>query len=723
MRKHLARLKIWALRRVSSLRTRFTFFVVSLCAIMIVIMVGTASYLDYLDEEAKSLANIQAIANTVSRLATPQLANHHYLILAQELESIAASGMIAVAKVYDPRRTILIDSDPATSLFDRVPVDPLLLQAIETSQPIDEISGTLVQVAMPVWSRDGRYVAGAVLVSARHPELFEILSRIWQRNAAVAVMLLAMAVPVVLKFGNGFLKPIKHLTRVAHQISAGDFSARFPVERIDEIGVLARAYSNMVDEIRSNMEQINKLAFMDGVTGLPNREFFRQHFQRWQLLSDGSPRRMAVLFIDLDRFKRVNDSFGHDYGDLLLGQIAERFEAILLGPQMQGRPGALPHGPLRRMARFGGDEFALIIPLHEQGYGEATVLAEKLLQAVETPCRVNGQELSVGASIGIAVYPDDGTDMSAILKHADIAMYAAKAAGGNALRIFNRTDGDVQARERLRMETELRVALASDQITVFFQPKVDCADGKITGAEVLARWNHPKRGLLAPAAFIEIAEETGLILRLGDQVLELACRQGREWIDAGHPLPLAVNVSTRQLEWSGYTDRVLGILRDTGFPPEMLELELTETVAMANPDLVCAATQRLRAAGIRFAIDDFGTGYSSLAHLQNLPFDTLKIDRSFIAGTGEEGRHQRIVETILAMARNLNYEVVAEGVETEEQLAFLRSCGCKTAQGYLFSRPMAASMFTAWRQPFLGATNPGTLRAGSRTGQARPAAV
>lgn len=721
MRDRLASLKTWALRGASGLRTRFALFVVSLCAVMIVIMVGTASYLDYRDEEAKSLANVHSIANTVSRLATPQLANHHYLILAQELESIAASGMIRIAKVYDPKRSVLIDSDPATSLFDRTPIDPLLLRAIDTRQPQEEVLEATARVALPVWSRDGRLVVGAVLVAASHPELDEILSRIWQRNAAVAAFLLLLAVPVVLKFGRGFLNPIQQLTRVAHQISAGDFSARFPTERIDEIGVLARAYSNMVDVIRSNMEQINKLAFMDSVTGLPNREFFRQHFERWRLLTDGSPRRMAVMFIDLDRFKRVNDSFGHDYGDLLLGQIAQRFEGLLLGDQSGMRPGAMVHGPLRRMARFGGDEFALVMPLGASGLEEAKALAERLMQSVEVPCLVNGHELSVGASIGIAVYPDDGADVSAILKHADIAMYAAKAAGGNAVRIFNRTDGDVQARERLRMETELRMALASDQITVFFQPKIDCASGKVTGAEVLARWNHPKRGLLTPGAFIEIAEETGLILRLGDRVLELACRQGREWIDMGHPLPLAVNVSMRQLEWAGYTDRVLEILSETGFPPEMLELELTETVAMADPEHVRQATQRLRRAGIRFAMDDFGTGYSSLAHLQNLPFDTFKIDRSFIAGVGEEGSHRRIVETILAMARSLDYEVVAEGVETEEQLAFLRAAGCKTAQGYLFGMPMAASMFAAWRRPHLAAAEGHPN--GVRTGQARSAVV
>lgn len=721
MRDRLASLKSWALRGASGLRTRFALFVVSLCAVMIVIMVGTASVLDYQDERAKAVANVQAVAKTVSHLATPQLANHHYLILAQELESIAASGIIVLAKVYDPKRSIIVDSDPTTGLFERRPIDPLLMKALETFQPQEELLEKEIRVALPIWSRDGRLVTGAVLVTAPQPELSEILARIWQRNSVVAILLLGLAIPVVLQFGNGFLNPIQHLTRIAHQISAGDFSARFPTERIDEIGVLARAYSNMVDVIRSNMEQINKLAFMDSVTGLPNREFFRQHFDRWRLLTDGRPRRMAVMFIDLDRFKRVNDSFGHEYGDLLLGQIAQRFEGLLLGDQSGQRPGAMVHGPLRRIARFGGDEFALVMPLGPSGLDEAKALAERLLQSVEVPCVVNGHEISVGASIGIAVYPDDGIDVSAILKNADIAMYAAKAAGGNAVRIFNHSDGDVQARDKLRMETELRLALASDQITVFFQPKIDCASGKITGAEVLARWNHPKRGLLTPGAFIEIAEETGLILRLGDRVLELACRQGREWIDMGHPLPLAVNVSMRQLEWVGYTDRVLEILSATGFPPEMLELELTETVAMADPDHVRQATQRLRRAGIRFAMDDFGTGYSSLAHLQNLPFDTFKIDRSFIAGVGEEGSHRRIVETILAMARSLDYEVVAEGVETEEQLAFLRAAGCKTAQGYLFGMPMAAPMFAAWRRPYLAAAE--VQATGARTVQARSAAL
>ncbi|WP_209000104.1 putative bifunctional diguanylate cyclase/phosphodiesterase [Pannonibacter tanglangensis] len=725
MRSWFASLNSWARVRASALRTRFTLFVVSLCAAMIMVMVGVASYLDYRDEEAKALANIRAVANTVSRLAIPQLTNHHYLIMAQELESIAASGMVQTAKVYDPKRSILIDSDPATSLFDRSPVAPLLTEAVTAAQPIERIDSAGVHVALPVWSRDGRIVIGAVLVSARHPDLAAIVAPIWERNAIVAALLLALAVPLVLKFGSSFLEPIQELTRIAHQISGGDMDVRFPTERVDEIGVLARAYGGMMQQIRSSMEQINKLAFLDGVTGLPNREFFRQHFARWQKHADGSPRRMAVMFIDLDRFKRVNDSYGHDCGDLLLGQIARRFETILLGDRAGESPGAMVHGPLRRMARFGGDEFALLMPLPDSGLEPAVSLAERLLAAVEEPCLVNGQELTVGASIGLAVYPDDGTDVSAILKHADIAMYAAKAAGGNTLRVYSHSDGEVPARERLRLETDLRVALASDQITVFFQPKVDVDTGHVTGAEALARWNHPRRGLLTPGAFIEIAEETGLILRLGDRVLELACRQGRAWIDAGQPLPLAVNVSMRQLEWAGYTDRVLEILEATGFPPSMLELELTETVAMANSEQVRLVTERLRRAGIRFAIDDFGTGYSSLGHLQHLPFDTFKIDRSFISGLEVEGSNRLIVETILSMARSLNYEVVAEGVETLEQLEVLRATGCKTAQGYLFGMPMAATMFASWRRAFQPAVPPSALpslaaaRPGS--GQERPA--
>ncbi|MEP3301644.1 MAG: EAL domain-containing protein, partial [Roseibium sp.] len=261
-------------------------------------------------------------------------------------------------------------------------------------------------------------------------------------------------------------------------------------------------------------------------------------------------------------------------------------------------------------------------------------------------------------------------------------------------------ENTMHARERLQVEADLRRALLEDQITVFYQPKVDCSSGSVVGAEALARWNHPTRGLLNPGYFIDVAEETGLIIGLGEIVLRMACQQGKTWLDEGRGMPLAVNVSVRQLEKPGFTEQVLQVLKETGFPADQLELEVTETVAMANPEITQSTTQPLREAGVRFALDDFGTGYSSLAHLQKLPFDTFKIDRSFIWGLGNEDSNRLIVQTILAMAQSLNFDGVAEGVETVEQQQFLRDNGCATAQGYLFSAPMAADVFAKWRDAF-----------------------
>lgn len=706
-----------------SLRTRLVVLITGLFLALTAVMIVVASYLDLRDEETRSIGHTRSIGATVSRLAVPHLMNHHYLILEQELESIAASGIVQIAHVYDPQRQITVDADPQTSYFDDIPVDPLILKALQEGADQQVVSASDIKMAFPVRGSESNEILGAALVTVARSDPEGVIWSIWQRNTTIAFVLLMFGVPVAFHFGSSFLRPIDDLTQTAHFISAGNFDAPFPVDRRDEIGVLARTYRDMIGTIGENMEQIHKLAFIDSVTGLPNREYFRQHFLKHMAGRDGVPERMAVLFIDLDRFKLINDSYGHDCGDLLLQGIGARFRDVLNGFSDRDAV-AIPlvgkrafedgdtGGPVPIIARLGGDEFAVILPVANEE--EAAEFAERLVSAVDRPVDVNGIPLTVGASIGVAVYPDDGQDYTTILKNADIAMYAAKKAGGNSRRFYGQVEGDIHSHDRMRLEAELRSALREDQMTVFFQPKVDCATTKVVGAEVLARWSHPELGLLAPGAFIDVAEETGLITRLGERVLALACVQGKAWIDEGNGLPLAVNVSVRQLECPDFTRHVLEILERTGFPPEMLELEVTETVAMADPVKVRESTGPLRQAGIRFAIDDFGTGYSSLAHLQNLPFDTFKIDRSFISGIESEDNSRLIVQTILAMAKSLNYEVVAEGVETFEQQLFLREHGCSTAQGYLFGAPMAADMFAAWRQAVAG--SPAAETAGDAPG-------
>ncbi len=692
---------------VPGLRSRFVLLVTGLFLALTIVMIVVASYLDLHDEENRNIEHARSVGATVSRLAVPHLTNHHYLILEQELESIASSGIVELVQVYDPAREITADSDSATSYFDDIELNPLLLEALSGGQEASRITPRRVTMTFPVWDASGQKILGAALIVVPRPEAAGVIWLIWRRNATIALVLLGFCIPVAFHLGTEFLGPIKDLTQTAHSVSAGNFDAPFPVERRDEIGVLARAYRDMVARVRENLDQINRLAFVDSVTGLPNREFFRQHCLRYMGGMEGEHRKLAVLFIDLDRFKRVNDSYGHDCGDTLLKEIGERFkEAIRADGSRAGEALAdsenaetSPVEPL--VARLGGDEFAVFYPVSD-ARRDVTQVASRLVEAVERPCEVNGLVLSVGASFGVSVFPDDGDDYTSILKNADIAMYAAKRLGGNALRFYQDVESSLYAKERLLVENDLRNALLSGQITVFFQPKIDCRSTTIVGVEALARWNHPTRGLLGPGAFIDVAEETGLIVPLGEEVLRLACEQGRAWLEAGKELPLAVNVSVCQLEQPGFTARVMQILEETGFPPEQLELEVTETVAMADPEALKNTTRPLRDAGIRFAIDDFGTGYSSLAHLQSLPFDTFKIDRSFISGLGNEESNKSIVQTILAMAQSLNFDVVAEGVETPEQLVFLQENGCATAQGYLFGAPMASDMFASWRDSFCG---------------------
>lgn len=702
-----------------SLRSRFVLLVAGLFLVLSVVMIMVASYLDLRDEEQRVVSDARAIGATVSRLAVPHLTNHHYLILEQELESIASSGVVELAQVHDPARAVTIDSDPATSYFDDLALHPLIARALETGDDQLRQTRERVEIALPVRDMASDALLGAALVSVKRMPVNGMLFSIWGRNIVITLVLLVFCVPVTFHFAENFVRPIKALTQTAHTVSAGNFDAPFPVDRKDEIGVLARAYRDMVGTIRNNMARIHELAYVDPVTRLPNRECFRQHFNTHRLGEGGTPNRLSVLFIDLDRFKRVNDSYGHDHGDALLKEIAGRLQR-LLDTARAGADGdaALPAiAPL--VARLGGDEFAVVMPADAR-LANVYPLAEQLVQCVEQPLEINGLTMAVGASIGVSTYPDDGDDYTAILKNADIAMYAAKRTGGNRACFYNEIERDSRSQERIRLEADLKRALLRDEFTIHFQPKIDCRSMKVVGAEVLVRWDHPERGLLSPGSFIDVAEESDLITRLGDHVLDLACRQGRDWLDAGLRMPLAVNVSIRQLEKPGFTKRVLDCLDVSGFPADLLQLEVTETVAMGDPDRVLEAARPLLDAGITFAIDDFGTGYSSLALLQRLPFNTFKIDRSFVSGLGEDQQSRSIVQTILAMARSLDYEVVAEGVETVEQQAFLMENGCPVAQGFLFARPMPADHFDAWAKAFQARPGRAPQEGDGATDQSRP---
>ncbi|SUX53512.1 putative bifunctional diguanylate cyclase/phosphodiesterase [Chromobacterium vaccinii] len=447
---------------------------------------------------------------------------------------------------------------------------------------------------------------------------------------------------------------------------------------------LANANANLEGEIQERRraeEKLDHLAHHDPLTGLPNRLLFQKRLSRALSVPDLPAYKLAMLFIDLDRFKDVNDTLGHYIGDQLLNAVAARLADGMRAEDM--------------LARLGGDEFICVLE-NIADRDMASDVAGKLLALFRQPFCINGNDLYLSASIGISFASHDGADVDTLLRHADIAMYAAKSAGRNRCQHYT-PQMSAEAEQRVVLERQLRQALENDEITAHYQPQVDAATGKLVGAEALARWRHPTLGMVPPSRFIPIAEECGLIVSLGDQILEKSLRQLANWRRDGFELPsISVNLSTRQLERQDFPQHVARLLQRYQLQPGHLELEITESVIMETDNAVNILAE-LRALGIRLSIDDFGTGYSSLSYLRQLPVQVLKIDRSFILGIGKGG--EAIVHAILALSSNLGLETVAEGVEEPYQLEFLRAAGCHVIQGFLYSRPLHEEAFASdWRE-------------------------
>jgi diguanylate cyclase (GGDEF)-like protein/PAS domain S-box-containing protein len=446
-------------------------------------------------------------------------------------------------------------------------------------------------------------------------------------------------------------------------------------------------------ERKQHEEQVRQLAYFDAVTGLPNRVQF--HYALDEALQDARRHgtRLAVLFLDLDRFKRINDTLGHAKGDHLLHIFAERLAHGVRRGDTVARGDRQGEGST--VARLGGDEFTILLRRID-GSADAARVAGRILEALNAPFDLGGHEVVVDASIGIALYPEDGRNAEGLLMHADLAMYHAKARGRANFQFYHQ-DLNAKAMERLWLESELRRALALEQLSLEFQPQLDLASDRITGVEALLRWQHPERGQIPPDTFIPLAEESGLIGAIGAWVLHTACQQAKTWLDEGlGEISVAVNISGEQLRQAHFVDQVAGALADSGLPPGMLELEITESTAMAEPEIMVSRLTELKRMGIDLSIDDFGTGYSSLAYLQRFPVDRLKVDRSFVCHVVSSANDAGIVTAMIAMAHQLSFEIIAEGVETEDQLAFLRTHACDEVQGYLISPPLSAEHFAAW---------------------------
>jgi len=466
--------------------------------------------------------------------------------------------------------------------------------------------------------------------------------------------------------------------RQGMELGADDYLTK-PFTRTELLGAIASRFKKQQQyhsELEQAKAQLNYLMHYDSLTNLPNQLALREQFQQIKLTHD--QQLMTIMCVGLDRFHQINDDLGHSIGDRVLQAVAQRLVNCVSSEDY--------------VTRLGSSQFAIILPTtpHKK---DAVLVAQTLLEQFSQTFAIDEQEIFVTASIGMALYPRDGRDIEQLLNQANKAMFQAKQQGGNCHQFYSIALSQGTS-DRMALKTSLRYALERDELQVYYQPQVNLETGKIIGAEALLRWEHPERGLVSPGRFIPLAEETGLILPIGEWVLKMACQQTRHWQKAGYPdLKIAVNLSGRQFQQLDLRHRLVKIFTQTGLRPEYLELELTESMLVENTDVAIRRLQALKALGVEIAIDDFGTGYSSLSYLQQFPFDTLKIDRCFIRNIQDNPSQLAITQAIIEMANTLNLKLVAEGVETEAELSFVVQHHCQMMQGYLFSKPLPAKAF------------------------------
>jgi diguanylate cyclase (GGDEF)-like protein len=483
-----------------------------------------------------------------------------------------------------------------------------------------------------------------------------------------------------------------HVGSVDYALARGDtllhFEARLVTTGADEVLGLVRDIS----ERKRTEEQIRRLAYCDSLTGIPNRQAFLETLERELQRSRAGDKKFAVLFMDLDAFKRINDTLGHDVGDHLLKSVSERLRETIRPRDVVTRA---EQG--NNLARLGGDEFTILIPNLER-VENALNVATRVKEAMRRPFQIDGHEIFVTVSIGISLFPEDGQDCNALLKYADTAMYHAKNCGKNNAKLYS-SSLTMQIMSHVRLEVALRKALRHDELYLLYQPQIDVRSGELIGVEALVRWRHPERGIVSPTEFIPLAEETGLIVPIGEWVLRNACLQAHAWQRlAGRPLRMAVNLSARQFKDENLSQIVVSALHDTGLDPHLLELELTEGTLMDNAKATMSTLEQLRAIGVALSIDDFGTGYSSMNYLKRFEVRALKIDRSFICGLPQDSENAAITRAIIAMAHGLKMVVVAEGVETDAQLLLLEQYGCDMVQGFYLGHPSSHEAITRMLQ-------------------------
>ncbi len=624
---------------------------------------------DSISSRALLNARLVTLADVVGQNSTAALNFSDQAAAVEVLEALRAEPPVIAACLYDLSGTLFAQYQRQAGT-QNCPV---------ASTQIPAPSRKFPSVVRPVF-RHGEFVGTVLLISN-----VQELERRWKRLLLLAGILLSLALTIGGVSGSllqrKISKPVFDLACAMQKVTADqEFSARVTIAGSDEIARLGNGFNAMLCELERRESEKKgfeaKLKFQasnDALTGLPNRRLFGDRLAQALAVADREKRIMALLYIDLDGFKLVNDSLGHSIGDSLLVQVAARLRARVRKADT--------------LARLGGDEFTVILgSLHAKE--RAMTVAKALLDALAPPFIIEDHQLTIGASIGISLYPENAHDASDLMQQADSAMYAAKRNGKNQAMYFTAELGTL-VRERLNLENQLRDALARGDIRVHYQPEFDVVSGRLVRFEALARWTHPTLGTIPPDKFIPVAEESGLIVPLGAYILEQACREAVKWNTlAPYPVQVAVNVSSIQFGRDTFVEEVVEILNRTGLRPDLLQLELTESVMISGIQHSAETMKRLKGLGVSFAIDDFGTGYSCLSYLPGLPFDALKIDRSFVRECHLRPERRMLVQSLITLAHNIGLRVIVEGVENAQQLALIGKLGGNEIQGYLLGRPI-----------------------------------
>ncbi len=525
---------------------------------------------------------------------------------------------------------------------------------------------------------------------------------------AVVLALLVFAIVATLLLTRRLVAPMHRLMRAARAVGAGRLDVYVPAHSSDELGLLTHTFNHMTQKLGESQSEVAnyqrtledkvtqrtkeleiatahayKLAQHDILTGLPNRSLLNQRLKQILALAQRDGTHVGCLFLDFDHFKRINDTLGHDAGDQLLQAIAQRLISAVRESDT--------------VARLGGDEFVIVLPGLDPEHAAFEVMAvlTRVRESFLAPFRLSDQMPTLTCSIGVAMYPLDAGDGGNLIKQADTAMYAAKEAGRNAYRFYT-ADMNARVQLRLQLETDMRRGLMDDEFFLVYQPQIEMKTGRACGVEALLRWRDPERGVISPAEFIPIAEESGMIQALGARVLRDACRQVMQWHRLNMPLRLSVNLSVQQLQHDSWLSVVEEALSASGLAPQHLDLEITESVIITHPEKAVATLMKLKQMGVSITIDDFGTGYSSLSYLARLPIQGVKIDQRFVHGLEKNRNDEAITQAIIALSHSLGLRCIAEGVETAAQFNFLRAHGCEEAQGYLIARPLPEAQLRSW---------------------------